>query len=106
MTLPVLQHDKNGNAVQVLSPSISTAVTTSGAGSASGALPTGSVIVRLETTGPAWIRFGDSTVTAVSNGTSVLMQAGDYFRVPQGATHLAVLRIGSENVSVSITRMD
>lgn len=100
-----LPNDNNGNAISVLSPSTATAVTTTGAGSIRGALPANSDIVRLETTGPCWIQFGASDVVAVNTGLSTLMQAGDYFRVPRAATHLAVIRIGADNVSVSITKM-
>jgi hypothetical protein len=50
--------------------------------------------VRISTTTRCFIRFGNSSVNAVVNGTSIPIEANapEYLQVPAGATHFAVIR--------------
>jgi hypothetical protein len=98
-----LPRDANNNPIQAMKPDGSVGRTTSGT-SATVTLPSNARIVRVETTAPAWIVFGASDAVAVTNGTSILLMSGDYFNVPQGATHLAAIQVADAGI-VSITKM-
>ena len=102
-TLPI---DRNSASVQVLGPGAYAGGFAVGVASASAALPTGTVggdIVRIAATQDCYIKFGLTGLTAAS--TDILFLAGaEFFKVPQAATHIAAIRVGSDGV-VQVTKM-
>lgn len=98
-----LPQDQKGNAVQALAPSTNANVAI-GAASANVALPAGAEVVRIAASCNCFINFGNSTITA--SGTSPVFNAGaEIFKVPVGATHIAVIQNGAVTGTLSATRM-
>lgn len=99
--------DRNGQAIQVLRPSGTRVNLTAGAASSRTTIPTGAQVVLFRATDHVWYNFGDSGVTASAAATSVLFPAGEAAVVlPTGATHVAVLRVGSSDVPVQLEKAE
>lgn len=100
--------DKFGNAVQALEPVDTGAQVAIGAATARVALPTGGdagELVRLVANVACYFRFGTVTVNAAA--TDHLFRPGvELFRVPAGATHIAVIQDGAVTGKMTITRME
>lgn len=102
MSIGKLPRDLDAQPVQVLSPS-SPANVTVGASSNSIVVPSGWV-VRLSSLVDCWVAFGDNTVAATSS--DILVPAGtDVFRVPESATHIAVIQSTSAGI-LNVCKMD
>lgn len=100
--------DQRGNPIQSLAPDPSKTVTVPiGVSSNRVALPSGvgeRDIVRVAGNAACFVRFGDSSVIAA--GTDALFPVGtEVFRVPPGATHLAVVQDGAVTGILTITEM-
>lgn len=96
--------DQNAHAIQVLVGS-GTRVNLTAAGTTSNsALPAGSsgmVIVRAADY--VWLNFGTSGVTASAAVTSILCAPGEgAYPIASTATHVAVLKVGSNDVPVQV----
>lgn len=103
MAKPELLKDKWGEEIPVLGPG-STLTLTAGAASSNGALPAEAFVVRVAAVNDCYINFGTSGVTA--SGTSVFFPKGsELFKVPAGATHMAVIQHTTGGV-VSVTVME
>lgn len=90
-----LPEDANSNAIQVLTPDVNNGVVgTTGAASASVALPTATDIIQIVTQQDTWVKFGDSGVVAVAAtaGNMLLLGGERAYRVPAGATHMAFIQ--------------
>ena len=99
--------DRNGQAIQILRASGTRANLTAGAASSRVAIPSGAQVVLIRATDHIWYNFGDSNVTASAADTSVLFPAGEAaVVVPTGATHVAVLRVGSSDVPVQLEKAE
>lgn len=95
--------DRLGNPIQAVTPdaTVSAAI---GATSVRSALPTDTELVRITSLGNCFFRFGNSAVTATSADTP--MVAGtEIMKVPDGATHVAVIQNGAVTSTVYFTRM-
>lgn len=94
---------RNADAVlQAIAPDPAQVATgTAGAASSRITLPSGAEVVRVACINDLYFRFGDSTVTAA--GTDSFMPKGvEVFKVPSGATHLAIIQHTTGGV-VSVT---
>jgi hypothetical protein len=100
-----LPQDRNGKAVQTLSPDDTTVAQVAfGAASANVALPTGAEIVEISSSDFCRVAFGGSAVAATA--TSRISPPGRaVYRVPPGATKLAAIQLGSTSGFVTITRL-
>jgi hypothetical protein len=98
--------DRNSVGIQVLGPGNYSAGFAVTAASARAALPTGCVggdVVRIASTQDCYIKFG--TVSTDAATTDILFLAGaEFMTVPNLATHLAAIRVGSDGV-VQVTKM-
>lgn len=103
MTFPRMLTDQLGNPIQVLAPAttVKAAITAS---SARVALPTDSEVVRVAADGNCYIAFGNGSVVATAN--DILFPVGsEMFRVPAGATNIAVIQDGAATGSLVVTSM-
>lgn len=102
---PSLLQDRNGKAIQTLSPDDTTVAQVAfGADSDTVALPDGAQIVEITASDFCRVAFGDSDVTATA--TSRIASPGTrVYRVPPGATNLAAIQFGSTSGYVTITRL-
>src|SRR5574343_201009 len=99
-TLPL---DRNGRDIPIPRTSQVRTNLTAGVASSNAALPTGYQMVYIRCTDHIWINWGTSGVTASAANTSQLHPAGESIQVvPTGATHIAVLRVGSTDVPVQV----
>lgn len=110
-----LRLDMNGVVVPFMAPEPSTTVAVAiGAASSRVGLPTGGAglladFVRVAATNPCRFKFGDANVVAVNGagaGDSYLnANYAEVYRVPDGATYIAVIQEGAVTGTVSITEM-
>lgn len=100
-TLPI---DSNGRPIPVPRTSQTRVNLTAGVASSNSALPSGGFrLVFIRCTDHIWINWGTAGVTASAANTSQLHPAGESVQVvPTGATHIAVLRVGSTDVPVQV----
>jgi hypothetical protein len=100
-----LPQDRNGRSIQTLSPDDTTVANVAfGAASARVALPAGAAVVEISSSDFCRMAFGD--VTVVASATSRIASPGSrVYRVPPGATNLAVIQFGSTSGYVTITRL-
>lgn len=105
-TQPHLPRDRNDNAIQVLTPDDTTVAQVAfGAGNQTAPLPTDSTIVEVVSTDFCRIAFGDETVDATVGTRRIFPPGGAVYRVPSGATRVAVTQIGTSTGFVTVTRM-
>ena len=84
--------DQFGKPIPVLGEAGTPVNLTAGAASVSGALPANCDVVRVACLNDCYIDFGTSGVVAAA-GTSMFMPKGaELFKVPSGATHIAVIQ--------------
>jgi hypothetical protein len=107
---PSLLKDRDGAPIQTLIPDDTTVASlTSGADSTSAALPadpSGNVAIIVEVTASnfCYIAFGADEVEA-STASRLMSPGSRVYRVPPGATTVAVLELGGNAAAVSITRL-
>lgn len=105
MSTSRLARDTLGEPIQALAPDpANVAKVAIGAASNRVALPAGAEVVRVANNVSCYFKFGDVTVVATANDS--LSPIGvDLFKVPTGATYLAVIQDGAVTGSVTITSM-
>lgn len=98
--------DANSAPIPVLVGSGYRTNLTAAVASSNAALPTGASagqLVLVRSTDYIWLNFGTSGVTASAATSSTLVPPGEgAYLVPAGATHAAVLRVGSADAAVQI----
>lgn len=104
----VLKRDVNSDPLQALTPYSGTVVNgTLGAVSVRIALPTPTNVVRVirvSSTGNAYIALGDNTVTATTS--DILFPIGsEIWTVDNTVTHLAALQVGTDTGVFGIVQM-
>ena len=103
-----LPRDLNSAPMQVLMGSGNRVNLTAASTTSNSALPTGSsgmVIVRA--TDYIWLNFGTEAVTASAAATSILCPPGEgAYPIAATATHVAVLRVSSNDVAVQVESLD
>jgi len=101
--MTALCRDSNNIPIQALSPISAVSVALSGVSQAL-AVPTDTKVIRIASTGNAWIAFGTSLVEATT--ASLLFPGGvEVFPLPTGTTHVACLQVGAATGYFSINRM-
>lgn len=99
----LLPKDRDGHAVQTLSPGSNAALSVPNGSSDRVALPSEAEFVRIACNVDVYFEFGDSSVTA--SASSPLFPAGvELLEVPAGATYLAAYGIAAGGL-LSVTRM-
>ena len=103
MTLNVTK-DVNNHPIQAVEPvSASVAKASISGSSVQLTIPTGSVLIRCASNNNCYIEFGTNP-TATTN--SMLFPAGvEIFRVPAGATKIAVIQDGAVTGTFQVTKM-
>lgn len=103
---PLLPKDRDSIPIQVLSVEEGTVVQlVIGAGNQRIALPTQSEVVEVAASDTCRVAFGDSSVDATA-GTRRLFPSGSaVYKVPPGATHIAVTQVGTSSGFVTVARM-
>lgn len=100
MPQPNFKHTVNGEAIEVLAIGTAAIPITVATATSSQALPSGAIdgdTLRVASTTDCYIRFGTSLVEAAA--TDAYFPAGvEYLKVPQGATHLAAIRLAADGV--------
>jgi|8_EtaG_2_1085327.scaffolds.fasta_scaffold00491_9 hypothetical protein len=94
-----LPTDQNGNAVAVMAPAATASIAVA-VGTASVALPTDAdpgTIIRIACDTNCYIAFGTSGVTAASTD-ALFVNGVEYFQVPDGASHMAAIRVSADGV--------
>lgn len=103
MSFANLARDVMGCPIQTLAPS-GVATLSIGAASLSAALPSNRDVFRLAATASCFVRFGTSGVVA-TNADHLLTPGVEVFKVPQGATHVAVVQSGAAVGVASVSGM-
>jgi hypothetical protein len=107
--MPSLLNDSNGRAIQLFSLSATRSQVTTGDAltTAAIALPANSEWVEIRMLGgDGYVNFGDDSVVAATDATSQAFPSGEKVqRLPPGATHFAVIRAGSDNITVQIEKL-
>lgn len=93
--------DQNGNPIQALALA-SNANAAIGLSSVTIAIPANTDIVRIAATAGCRIKFGPSSVTA-SVVDTVFPIGVEVFKVPAGATHLAVIQEGAASGALTVS---
>lgn len=103
---PLLPKDRDSVSIQVLAPDETAVVSvTIAAGNQRVALPSNCEIVEVAASDNCLMVFGDSSVD-VTTGTRRLFPAGSaVYRVPPGATHIAVTSFSASSGTVTVTRL-
>jgi hypothetical protein len=101
---PTFKSDRNGRAVPALAPAGTPTKSTLSGTSQALALPTGYTFVEVACTGNFHFAFGSSAVTVTTSGSLFPAGVGQY-KVPDSATHLAVIEAdaGSDATPITIT---
>lgn len=73
-------------------------------GSASARVAVPGAVIRVAATVPCRIRFGDASVVALASDP-FFPEGVESFRVPPGATHLAAIRVGSDDGLATVTEI-
>jgi hypothetical protein len=102
-----LPKDVDGKSIQTLAPIESSAVQVIiAAGNNRIALPTDAVVVEVAASDICRIKFGDSSVDATTGTVARIFPQGiSVYRVPTGATHLAVTQFGTSTGFVTLVQM-
>jgi hypothetical protein len=101
-----LPKDVDGHSIQTLAPvedTVVQAVIT--AGNQRITLPTGANIVEVAANDVCRIKFGDSAVDASSGTVRIFPPGAAVYRVPAGATHLAVTQVGTSSGFLTVCEM-
>lgn len=102
---PVMPRDNNSDAIQTLSPLEGTVVQlTISAGNSSIALPEDAEVIEVAASDLCRLKFGTASVDATS-GARVFPPGVAVYKVPEGATHVAVTQIGTSSGFVTICEM-
>lgn len=103
---PRLPRDQDSHPIQVLSVEESTVVLLDITPvSLRAALPASSDVVEIAASDACYIKFGDSSVVAAASTSRVFPLGAAAYKVPIGATHLAVIQLGGSAGTLSIARM-
>jgi len=101
-----LPKDVDGHSIQTLAPVESTvAQVVIAGGNQRVALPTGANIIEIACNDVCRIKLGDSTVDATSGTSRIFPPGAAVYRVPSGATHLAVTQVGASSGFVTVCEM-
>jgi hypothetical protein len=93
-----------GNPIQSLAPMVTVSLAI-GVASVNAALPAGAEVVRIAANNKCFIKFG--TVGVVATGADLVFPIGsEVFRVPTGATHIAVIQDGASTGLANVTSME
>lgn len=104
--LPLLPKDRDSIPMQVLSVQEDTVVAANIAGGNNRvALPADSEIVEIAASDVCRVKFGTSTVDATVGTARVFPQGVAVYKVPPGATHVAVTNYNASAGIVTIARM-
>jgi hypothetical protein len=96
----------NGSPIQHVEGTGTRVNLTAAAVSSNSAIPSGATAVKVTALDNVWLNFGTGAVTASAATTSILHYSGvDMYSIPDGATHVAVLRVGSSDVPVQVERV-
>lgn len=88
-TMPV---SRQGHLLQAFAPDpAAVTVGSAGATTSNFALPTGAEVVRIACANDLYFKFGTSGVTATGSD-SLMLKGAEVFKVPAGATHIAVIQ--------------
>ena len=103
---PLLPKDRDSKSIQVLSVQEDTVVqVTIAAGNNRVALPAESEIVEVAASDTCRVVFGSASVDATAGTRRVFPAGCAVYKVPPGATHVAVTQVGTSSGFVTVARM-